>query len=174
MIWSDTYASWCWCYKLSQQIGRYKFPPPASNRKLPVGSTARKLLLGHREPTREKKKVFVSFSYCFQKRICSAPKMQINHKSINTTLTVFSVAFMPARKTICPTPRDKERLSRIWVRGCHTSLVKKASNKKTDKQKKKSKKSKQDRNKNKTKQYFTRYFINFVLYYFTHPTGFRS
>ena len=44
---------------------------------------------------------------------------------------------MPARKTICPTPRDKERLSRIWVRGCHTSLVKQASNKKTDKQTKK-------------------------------------
>ena len=151
MIWSDTYASWCWCYKLSQQIGRYKFPPPASNRKLPVGSTARKLLLGHREPTREKKKVFVGFSYCFQKRICSAPKMQINHKSINTTLTVFSVAFMPARKTICPTPRDKERLSRIWVRGCHTSLVKQASNKKnrqTNKRKSKNSKTRQKQKQN--------------------------
>ena len=44
---------------------------------------------------------------------------------------------MPTRKIICPAPRDTERLSRIWVRGCHTSLVKQASNKKTDKQTKK-------------------------------------
>ena len=37
---------------------------------------------------------------------------------------------MPVRKIICPAPRATERLSRIWVRGCHTSLVKQASNKK--------------------------------------------
>ena len=45
---------------------------------------------------------------------------------------------MPARKIICPAPRDTERLV---VRGSHTSLVKQASNKKklTNKQKKKSK-----------------------------------
>ena len=53
----------------------------------------------------------------------------MNREQINTTLTVFPVAFMPARKIICPAPRDTERLSRIRVRGCHTSLVKQASNK---------------------------------------------
>ena len=56
---------------------------------------------------------------------------------------------MPARKIICPAPRDTERLSRIWVRGSHTSLVKQASNKKklTNKQKKKI----QDETETKTK-----------------------
>ena len=41
---------------------------------------------------------------------------------------------MPARKIICPAPRATERLSLIWVKGCHTSLVKEVSNKNTIKQ----------------------------------------
>ena len=59
---------------------------------------------------------------------------------------------MPARKTICPAPRDKERLSRIWVRGCHTSLVKQASNKKKPINKQKKKQKLKDETETKTKR----------------------
>ena len=73
---------------------------------------------------------------------------------------------MPARKIICPAPRATERLSLIWVKGCHTSLVKEISNKNTIKKtgkKQTNKNSIPDRSKNKTKKYLTRYSINFVL-----------
>ena len=59
---------------------------------------------------------------------------------------------MPARKTICPAPRDKERLSRIWVRGCHTSLVKQASNKKKPINKQKKTQKLKDETEPKTKR----------------------
>ena len=61
---------------------------------------------------------------------------------------------MPARKIICPAPRATERLSLIWVKGCHTSLVKEVSNKNTIKQTGKKKQTKTqipDRSKNKRK-----------------------
>ena len=49
---------------------------------------------------------------------------------------------MPARKIICPAPRATERLSLIWVKGCHTSLVKEISNKNTIKKTGKNKQTK--------------------------------
>ena len=59
---------------------------------------------------------------------------------------------MPARKIICPAPRATERLSRIWVRGCHTSLVKQASNKKKPTNKQKKKQKLKDETETKTKR----------------------
>ena len=75
---------------------------------------------------------------------------------------------MPARKTICPAPRDKERLSRIWVRGCHTSLVKQASNKKkpTNKQKKKKQKLKARQKQKQNEAIF--YKVFYILPAFAH------
>ena len=35
----------------------------------------------------------------------------------NMQLTIFSVAFIPVRKIICPAPREEERLKRICDRG---------------------------------------------------------
>ena len=64
------------------------------------------------------------------------------------------MAFTPARKIICPAPRATERLSLIWVKGCHTSLVKEVSNKNTIKQTGKKKQTKTqipDRSKKKRK-----------------------
>ena len=51
------------------------------------------------------------------------------------SLTVFSVAFIPARKIIWPAPSDTERLNLIWERGCRISLVKQVKKKKDKQQK---------------------------------------
>ena len=72
---------------------------------------------------------------------------------------------MPARKIICPAPRATERLSRIWVRGCHTSLVKQTSNEKFNKQTKKKQKLK-----DKTETKKNEAIFNKVFYYFFNST----
>ena len=73
---------------------------------------------------------------------------------------------MPARKIICPAPRATKRLSLIWVKGCHTSLVKEVSNKNTIKQtgKKTNKQKLKYQTEAKTKRKYIWQSILLILY----------
>ena len=94
---------------------------------------------------------FVSFCDLFWKYL--KQKDLINWmKRSEKPLTVCSVACTPARKISCPTPRDAERLNRIWDRGWRTSLMKWKMTKKESKNKNptwvKKKTNKHNQNKN--------------------------
>ena len=55
---------------------------------------------------------------------CKKSEVLNNNFFHDMQLTMFSVAFIPARNIICPAPRDTERLKRICDRGSRTSLTK--------------------------------------------------
>ena len=55
---------------------------------------------------------------------CEKSEVLNNNFFHDMQLTMFSVAFIPARNIICPAPRDTERLKRICDRGSRTSLTK--------------------------------------------------
>ena len=78
MKWRDTCASWCWCWKLSQQTGRDGFSRQASNRKRPLGNNSLELPLWHKQPSkvRGKTSFYISFKEVFFKR---TPRMVKSH-----------------------------------------------------------------------------------------------
>ena len=120
MKWRDTCASWCWCWKVSQQTGRDGFPRRASNRKRPLGNNALELPPWHKQPSKVRGKDFfyISFKEVFFER---TPRM------VKSQPPFFSVAFIPARDIIYSAPRDTKRLSRIWDRFSNMSGESEAS-----------------------------------------------
>ena len=77
---------------------------------------------------------FVSFCDLFWKYLKQKDLINWMNRS-EKPLTVCSVAWTPARKISYPTPRDAERLNRIWDRGWRTSLMKWKMTKKESKNK---------------------------------------
>ena len=115
MKWRDTCASWCWCWKLSQQTGRDGFPRRASNRKRAIRKYCIRAATVTQTAFKSKgERIFLQF--------IQGGFLWTNSTNGKEAPTVSSMAFIPASKIICPAPRDTKWLSRIWDRLSNISV----------------------------------------------------